>query len=228
MSAYGDKLARVCLASMISRPFFFLLAALVASVSTADVRLERLPFTTQADAGQPNVAVDPRGGFIVTWQERGSGGASLSYALLDRNGRETRRGRIASGANWVINWADFPSLAVLANGDWVTHYFEKSEGSPHAYDIRLVRSTDRGATWSKPVTPHRDGTASEHGFVSLVPLERDRVLIAWLDGRHTAGAHGGRMTLRSAVLSRAGELGEERELDESYMEIGRASCRERV
>jgi hypothetical protein len=187
----------------------------IAAESAAPVRLERLTFVTRADAGQPSVALDPGGGFIVTWQERASASASLWYAALDRNGRETRRGRIAAGKNWVVNWADFPSLAVLANGDWVTHYFERSGDSPHAYDIRVVRSTDRGATWSKPVTPHKDGTATEHGFVSLVPLQADRVLAVWLDGRHTTGAHAGRMTLRSAVLHRAGTLTEERQLDDS-------------
>jgi hypothetical protein len=193
---------------------FFLSIALAASQAGA-VHLERLPFATGDDAGQPSVAVSPDGRFIVTWQERTGGRASLWYAALDGDGREIRRGRIASGENWVINWADFPSLAVLANGDWVTHYFEKSARSRHAYDIRLVRSTDRGATWSKPVTPHQDGTASEHGFVSLVPLQEDRVLAVWLDGRHTTATHGGKMTLRSAVLNRAGALAEERELDDS-------------
>ncbi len=194
--------------------FFFLSVAL--SVSQAQgVELERLAFGAGDGAGQPSVTADRRGGFIVTWQERAGSQASLRYATIDRNGREKRRGRIASGGDWFINWADFPSLAVLANGDWVTHYFEKAAGSPHAYDIRVVRSTDDGATWSRPVTPHRDGTASEHGFVSLVPLQEDRVLAVWLDGRHTTGAHAGRMTLRSAVLNRAGALAEERQLDDS-------------
>jgi hypothetical protein len=200
---------------MISRFAGLLIATLSSSTSVADPQLERRPFATHGDAGQPSVAVDPRGGFIVTWQERRAAGASLWYAALDRDGRETRRGRIASGENWVVNWADFPSLVVLANGDWVTHYFEKSGGSPHAYDIRLIRSTNGGSTWSAPVTPHRDGTASEHGFVSLVPLQADRVLAVWLDGRHTTGGHGGRMTLRSAVVNRAGTLAEERQLDDS-------------
>jgi hypothetical protein len=211
MSALGDKPAVMLVDMRI--PLLSLLLLLVAS-STGALQLQRLQFETREGAGQPSVAADPRGGFILTWQERAPASASLWYATLDHEGRETRRGRIASGDDWSINWANFPSLAVLANGDWVTHYFEKSEASPHASDIRVVRSTDRGATWSKPITPHRDGTATEHGFVSLVPLERDRVLLVWLDGRHTAGGHGGNMTLRSAVLTRSGELVEEREIDD--------------
>ena len=109
--------------------------------SAAPVRVERLRFMTHAEAGQPSVTLHrDTGGFIVTWQERTEDGASLWYATIDRGGREVARRRIAAGKNWFINWADFPSLAVLANGDWVTHYFEKSEDSPYAYDIRIVRS----------------------------------------------------------------------------------------
>ncbi|MGH8310103.1 MAG: sialidase family protein, partial [Steroidobacteraceae bacterium] len=145
--------------------------------------------------------------------------ASLWFAVIDRNGRELRRGRIATGANWFVNWADFPSLRVLDNGDWVTHYLEKSAGSTYAYDVRLVRSTDRGKTWSTPVTPHTDGTPTQHGFVSLSPLGGDRVLVVWLDGRRGAAHAGhdedGPMTLRSAVLDRSGARQEERELDDS-------------
>ncbi|MGH8284710.1 MAG: sialidase family protein, partial [Steroidobacteraceae bacterium] len=205
------------------KALFLLAGCLLAGVTTAHanqpVHVEQLRFATGADPGQPSVAVDPREGFVLTWQEREGGRASLWFAVIDRNGRELRRGRIATGANWFVNWADFPSLRVLDNGDWVTHYLEKSAGSTYAYDVRLVRSTDRGKTWSTPVTPHTDGTPTQHGFVSLSPLGGDRVLVVWLDGRRGAAHAGhdedGPMTLRSAVLDRSGARQEERELDDS-------------
>jgi hypothetical protein len=115
--------------------------------------------------GQPSVAVDPREGFVVTWQEKNGDTAALRYAVISQQGVETRRGEIASGANWFVNWADFPSLVVLANGDWVTHWLARSAGGGESYDIRLVRSRDRGRTWSAPIVPHLDGTATQHGFV---------------------------------------------------------------
>lgn len=185
----------------------------------------RLELTTGDRAGQPSVAVDPREGFVLTWQERDGDTASLWYAVLDRDGRELRRARIASGASWFVNWADFPSLAVLENGDWVTHYLVESGGSPHAYDIQIVRSTDRERTWSAPVSPHTDGTPTQHGFVSLTPAGGDHVLVVWLDGRLGAAsddaAHGdhheeeGPMSLRSTILDREGRRAEERMLDDS-------------
>jgi hypothetical protein len=48
-----------------------------------------------------------------------------------------------------------------------------------------VQSIDDGITWSRPVTPHRDATATEHGFVSLFPLD-SLVGAVWLDGRKYA------------------------------------------
>lgn len=206
-----------------------LLSAVPGPVAAGDPPLEarRIAFEAGTGAAQPSVAVDPRARFVLTWQERRAEEASLWFALFDRDGREQRRGRIAAGRSWFVNWADFPSLVVLDNGDWVTYHLEKSAAAPYAYDIRLLRSTDLGRSWSAPVTPHDDGTPTQHGFVSLVPAGEDRVLVVWLDGRRAAAqaakdgaAHAGHdedapMTLRSAVLDRRGVRSAEYELDDS-------------
>ena len=192
----------------------------------APLRWQPLEIATSDAPGQASVTVDPREGFVVTWQERDANGTALLYAVLSPEGRERRRGRIAAGANWFVNWADFPSLVVLDNGDWVTHWLERAADSAHAYDIRLVRSRDRGRSWDAPITPHVDGTPTQHGFVSLVPAGGDRVIVVWLDGRrgasggdeHDAAAHEEHedlMTLRSVVLDRSGARSEEGELDDS-------------
>lgn len=136
-------------------------------------------------------------------------------------------GLIAEGKNWFVNWADTPSLTVLDNGDWVAFWLERNDvENPEGYDIRLVRSTDRGKSWSTPLSPHRDNTKTQHGFVSMIADGEDRVLISWLDGRRTARAEKSAaehdahdheiepMTLRSAVVNRAGELSDEFEIDE--------------
>jgi hypothetical protein len=202
-----------------------LLAAIPAGCDSGRRSLEVTPLAlaTGEGAGQPSVAYDPREGFVVTWQERDAGHATLRFAVLDRNGREQRRGTVAQGRDWFVNWADFPSLAVLANGDWVAHWLQKTGAATYAYEIRLVRSTDRGLTWLPAVVPHTDATPTEHGFVSMAPLADDRVLVAWLDGRRGAESEGGHahgaeeaaMTLRSTVVDRAGALAESRELDAS-------------
>lgn len=203
-------------------------AAMTAAVAaTGAPRAARaVAITTGESPGQPSVAVDPREGFVVTWQQQEGAGHALYFAVLDGEGRERRRGRIASGTNWFVNWADFPSLAVLDNGDWVTHWLERNGENPHGYDIRLVRSRDAGRSWDPPVSPHDDGTPVQHGFVSLVPRGGDRVLAVWLDGRHgvaatgAAGDHSGHehddtMSLRTAVLSRNGRVQDALEIDAS-------------
>jgi hypothetical protein len=197
------------------------------SAQPASGRLTPLAFKTGAEAAQPNVAAVPGAGFVVTWIQKTGTSHELWFAELDLAGTEMRRGRIARGRDWLVNWADFPSLAVLDNGDWVTFWLEQSAKLPYAYDIKLTRSTDRGRRWSRPVSPHTDRTATQHGFVSLLPDGADRVLVIWLDGRRVAelpasadSAHehdeeAAPMTLRTAVLNRAGRLSGDSLLDDS-------------
>jgi hypothetical protein len=138
---------------------------------------------------------------------------------LNVEGRPTGQGVISEGSNWFVNWADIPALVVLDNGDWVAFWLERNDPDmPEGYDIRVVRSIDRGKTWSSPMSPHRDGTKTQHGFVSMIADGEDRVLMSWLDGRRAADAAAGAtshaahdhesapMTLRSAVIDRAGNI----------------------
>ena len=194
---------------------------------TAKLTIVPLAFKVSGDAAQPNVAALPGSGFVLTWQQRGTKNQELWFAELNADGKELHRGRIARGANWFINWADFPSLVVLDNGDWVSYWLQKSGTGPESYNIQLTRSIDRGRHWSKPIAPHTDGTPTQHGFVSLLPDGDDRVLAVWLDGRRAAELPGGvdgkhehdeeaaPMTLRAAVLNRAGVHSGDTLLDES-------------
>jgi hypothetical protein len=209
--------------SMVSMRVLMLASLLGAAGAQAlPLQVEPLAFATGERAAQPSVAVEPREGFVVTWQERAADHNRLLYALIDRDGVEQRRGTIATGSDWFVNGADFPSLAVLDNGDWVSFFLQKSSPETYSYDIHMVRSLDRGGSWQAPVVVHRDGTMTEHGFVSMVPAGEDRVRVFWIDGRNMAAsagdhAHGGadeHMTLRTAVLARDGEPRDEVELDE--------------
>jgi hypothetical protein len=59
----------------------------------------------------------------------------------------------------------------------------KRGGSKEARDLVSAVSQD-GATWSAPLRPHRDDTATEHGMATLLPLaEPGSFGLAWLDGR---------------------------------------------
>ena len=201
----------------------------VGAVAHADSRptFSRVELSERPTGGQPSVALERDRGFIVTWQSTTQNATSLNWIALNFDGQQTGRGVIARGSNWFVNWADIPALAVLDNGDWVAFWLERNDPSmPEGYDIRVVRSTDRGATWSTPVSPHRDGTKTQHGFVSMIAAGSDRVLVSWLDGRLAAAANPNSsshsahdhedapMTLRSAVLNRDNQISEELAIDE--------------
>lgn len=203
------------------------------AVAAPMLDVQRVAFELDRPAAQPSVVADPAGArFVLIWQERDAEGcAVLRTAVLPAGGDVGEPRDVARGCDWFVNWADFPSVVVADNGDWWTYYLQKTGASTYAYDIRLVRSEDEGRTWSAPITPHDDRTPTEHGFVSMVPMGGDRVLLAWLDGRNTlppapaAGhdAHGaasgghahaeGPMSLRSAEIGRDFVLRHEQEVD---------------
>ncbi len=184
--------------------------------SPPGVRLLDLPGQAQGSV----IATDA--GFVLSWIDRDGPDAALRFAELDADGVVARRGEVARGSGWFVNWADFPALVIADNGDWLGYALVKSDPTkPYAYDIHTTRSTDRGATWSPLSVLHDDGTTTEHGFVSLLPDGDDRILAVWLDGRRTRTEgtgdghdHGGAHTaLHSAVITREGVV-ERRELDQ--------------
>lgn len=113
---------------------------------------------------------------------------------------------MASGADWFVNWADVPSVLRLADGSLAAHWLQKSGADTYAYDVRVSHSSDNGRTWSAPVTPHTDGTQSEHGFGSLFQAPGAGLGLVWLDGRAMKQGHGGHgagdMSLRYGAFGR--------------------------
>ncbi|MGH2571577.1 MAG: sialidase family protein, partial [bacterium] len=144
-----------------------------------------------------------------SWVEPSPAGSALRVAAL-RSGAWSAPRTVASGADWVVHGADIPSAAVAAGETIAAHWRVRAPGGGHAYHVRVSASRDGGITWSAPVSPHADGSATEHGFVSVVPLA-DGFVVAWLDGRETAG--GGATALMAAELRADGTVGAETILD---------------
>ena len=153
---------------------------------------------------------------LLSWTETDGDTATLRYARWTGDGwgpAETAD----EGAGRFVNWADTPGVVALDSGRLLAHslVMHPDGDSPYAYDVRVVQEGADGA-WGTGLTPHTDGVAAEHGFVSVVPLEGDRAGLVWLDGRNQGGGHGhdgGAMTLRFAALGPNGTLGDESELD---------------
>lgn len=181
------------------------------------VQVNVLPAPAAPGSGEPNLSVGPDGRVYLSWIEPAPDSAhALRFSVLEANGWSAPR-TIARGQGWFVNWADFPSLTPLANGRMAAHWLQKGGAGKYAYDVRVALSSDGGATWTPGVVPHRDGTASEHGFVSMWPAG-DSVGMVWLDGRKYGASedeHDARneMTLQYTTVAHDGTTAPEREVD---------------
>ena len=190
--------------------------------------VEPLPSPAGPRSGEPNLfAAGDR--IYLSWIEEVEEAApddpedpvhALRFAAWDGE-TWSETGTIATGRGWFVNWADFPSLVALPDGSLAAHWLVRTGPETYAYQVRISRSQDGGRTWSEPVVPHRDGTATEHGFVSLFADLEGGIGAVWLDGRKYAaeagateqGAPPHEMTLRAAVIGPGGVIRDEVLLD---------------
>ncbi len=198
---------------------------LVYSVSSGQVLGLRSP--AGEGSAQPSLAVAPDGRVFLSWIEpAGEKRHALKFSVLGETSWSVSR-TISEGSNWFVNWADFPSLAVLPDSSLAAHWLARSGPDTYAYDVRISRSYDGGTTWTRPFTPHHDSTQTEHGFVSMFPAPDGSLGAAWLDGREmTGGEEGyghGNMSLRFASLPRAGDPVGEAVLDDKVCECCQTS-----
>jgi len=194
------------------------LATTLAGDRAPDYTVRFVPMASPAGPGSlaPRLTRTPGGTVLLSWLEPTDGDRhALRFASLAGD-RWSRSGTVATGANWFVNWADVPSVTPITERDFVAHWLVRRPGSSYAYDVALAISRDAGATWGRSFQPHDDGTATEHGFVSLFPWE-DGFGVVWLDGRNTRpGAGGGppgAMTVRYARYGFDGRIRTAGELD---------------
>ncbi|WP_024891973.1 sialidase family protein [Luteimonas huabeiensis] len=184
----------------------------------APTRVEPWPLPAQPGSSAPDLTVAPDGRVLLSWIDSQPGRRHLfrfsNWWPADVRWDSAPK-TIAVGNRMVVNWADTPHILATPDGALWAHWLQKNGDAPYAYDVALTRSRDGGASWSPPVLPHDDGTATEHGFVALWPQGESLLGLAWLDGRATAGAHaaadgeadahegGGAMALRAALFDGA-------------------------
>jgi hypothetical protein len=198
---------------------FVLLSALAACGSSGPaVTLGEIEFTAPPGSAQPSLYALADGRVALTWLEPGRGDGHALRLAVRVGGTWGQPMTVTESASLLSNWADFPSFVETADGLWLIHWLEVVEGGDVAYHVRITSSTDEGRSWSAPVTPHRDASPTEHGFVSMVPWGSDAAALVWLDGRAMVPEadervpHGD-MSLRFTTVAREGVLGEETMLD---------------
>ncbi len=160
-------------------------------------------------SGEPNLSIDENGTVFLSWIEpAGEDADRLSFAVLDPGSGEWSTSRsVAEGSNWFVNWADFPSVIPMSDDRLAAHWLAKTGPDTYAYGVNVSLSDDGGDTWGEPIVPHVDGTETEHGFVSMLPMADGSVSAVWLDGREMGGPDGsGDMTLRHGFIRPDGSV----------------------
>lgn len=186
--------------------------------------VEAIDLPAPPGSAQPQLFAAADGSLLLSWLEPGGEGLTSFRVARYDTGRWSEPSTISEGADFFINWADVPSVVQLRGGRLAAHWLQKIGPDTYAYDVKLRTSDDGGRTWSATITPHRDGTRTEHGFASLFDAPDGALGLVWLDGRdmksgHDAhGAGAGAMTLRYTTLGADGHLGAEALLDDRVCE----------
>lgn len=180
--------------------------------------------TSPADTGAryPYIQADETGKIFLSWiMSIEEDIFALQYSAYE-NEQWTRPATIKVDTNFFVNWADFPSVIGSGGEAMAAHWLQKVEGGPYAYHVQVAFPGEENLRWTDALTPHLDNTPTEHGFVTMQPISKDRVLAIWLDGRETAGREDDEysdteksMTLRSAEISRNGEIARSRVIDDT-------------
>jgi hypothetical protein len=178
--------------------------------------VDSLPSPAGPGSGEPNLAAGADGRVMLSWLEPvGDSAHVLRFSTFEAEQWSEPR-TVTQRSDLFVNWADFPSVVPLGGRRIAAHWLQRSGNEKYAYDVRISQSSDDGETWSTPSIPHRDGTATEHGFVSLFPF-RDSLGAVWLDGRKFSRAPQGTkadMMLVMTSIAATGAIGPERVLDE--------------
>lgn len=194
------------------RPHSFLVSVLsLGAALGAQAPKDVVHLDTPGAAGSlgMNLSSGP-GGVYLSWLEPTKPRVhALRWAKLEGD-RWGEARNLVEGRELLANWADVPSVVSGDHGLLLAHWLAEPEGGRFGYGIELALSRDAGETWKRLGSPHRDNTASEHGFVSILP-EAGGFRVFWLDGREMTMGGAGKMTLRSCLVG--DELGEELVLD---------------
>ena len=149
--------------------------------------------------------------FALSWIERKNNGPAR-LQMASWNGLSFNKKNLVTQSKQIFaNWADIPSIIEAPSGDLYAHWLSRISNKTHAYGIRIERSVNQGRSWNSLGWLHNDTSATEHGFVSLIPENR-HVRAFWLDGRMMSNPKG-KMMLRTAIID-GEKIIDERVLDE--------------
>ena len=193
------------LAAVVSLVVAVVMAACAEGAPPAVLEVEELGSPAGVGSGEPFVS-SWGDKVVLSWLEAaGSGAHELRLAALEE-GRWSAPSVVTRSDELFVNWADFPSVSAGPDGSLWAHWLQRGAGGGYDYGVRIARSSDGGASWSAPWTPHEDATATEHGFVSTAAVG-DALGFLWLDGRRYAPGPDGAPTEEMALYYRSADGG---------------------
>ncbi len=186
--------------------------------------LQPVPVPAAEGALAPSLATGA-GGVLLSWIEPAAGAEhqAVRLARLESSGGAvgwSEPETVVEGADFFANWADVPAVLPVAGGRLYAHWLRRAGEGTYSYHVEMARREGPGE-WTRLGRVHVDDSASEHGFVSLVP-EGSGVRVFWLDGQAMATHEDGEMSLRTALVE--GTPGGETVLDARVCECCRTSA----
>ena len=145
------------------------------------VKLEPLTLPATGVASQPQMTVSERG-LILSWMEQRDATFTLKFAERS-SAAWSQPGTVASSTDWFVSNADVPTVMRMSDGTLVATTYPATDLRREAYELRLSYSRNDGKTWARPLSPHHDGTKTQHGFATLFELPGRSLGLVWLDGR---------------------------------------------
>lgn len=134
-----------------------------------------------------SAAVDTSGTIWVVSREGAGDAAFLALQSSTDNGRSWSSPRQLATEAITASGESRPKIAFGRQGEMFIAY-TMPIAKPHVGDIRFLRSTDGGRTFSTPMTVHAHREVTIHSFESMIVDGQGRIYIAWVDGRDADAA----------------------------------------
>ncbi|MDC3129002.1 glycoside hydrolase [Paracoccaceae bacterium] len=207
--------------SLLGLIFSIIVLTWATSFSNADnglfTAIEKVPLPTEVGAQEASLT-SKDGILYMTWMENVNTLTKVMFSMKTAIGWSEPT-PVHIGHDLFVNWADFPSIAILSDTTIAVHWLQKIGKSGFDYQINIALSSNNGKTWSNPKILHEDRSPVQHGFVSMTPSKEKLLTIIWLDGR-TYGVKLGEtkneteaMQLRATTITSEGIIGKEVVID---------------
>jgi len=136
-----------------------------------------------------SAAVDAAGTIWVASRETSGDASFLALQSSTDSGRSWSPPRQLGSDAITAGGESRPKIAFGRQNDLYLAYTRPNPiARGHVGDIRFIRSTDGGRTFSAPATVHAHGEVTVHSFESMIVDREGRIFIAWVDGRDADAA----------------------------------------